>query len=186
MPITDKIKDMFIEPIRVRSCPLCGSDVYSENDPSDEHLMSEVCSVCNWNQNQFLSWEEANEMLDVLNSGGFDIADHELKNHSSLEKDNSVTLYGPEAMRYFLDGISPDVDYYSHLNNNVSKDVYNKDRESCSGELLESLIKTCNDNGYFIIRSTIKEDEKFGIAIVQKEDGTPSKLEYDFNLNEWE
>lgn len=54
--------DMFKDPIHEGQCPLCGGDVYVENDPSDDTTMSSRCSRCTWNTNQFLSWEEMNNL----------------------------------------------------------------------------------------------------------------------------
>lgn len=53
-------KDMFIDPVHMCQCPLCGGNVYSENDPSDDPSMSRRCCKCTWNDNQFLTWEEMN------------------------------------------------------------------------------------------------------------------------------
>lgn len=52
--------DMFQEPIHTGQCPLCGGDVYSENDPSNDYTMSRRCCKCTWNDNQFMTWEEMN------------------------------------------------------------------------------------------------------------------------------
>lgn len=59
---------MFKEPVHVGDCPLCGGAVYSENDPSDDPSMSERCCKCTWWQNQYLTWEEMNEMIDEIES----------------------------------------------------------------------------------------------------------------------
>ena len=56
--------NMFIEPVHVGQCPLCGGDTYSENDPSDDPTLSVRCCKCNWWENQFLTWEEMNCMID--------------------------------------------------------------------------------------------------------------------------
>lgn len=40
-----------INPIRMNyKCPLCNSDVYAENDPSDDYTLGEYCDNdnCNW------------------------------------------------------------------------------------------------------------------------------------------
>jgi len=58
--------DMFIEPIHVGQCPLCGANTYSENDPSGDTTMSVRCCKCDWWENQSLTWEEMNNMI-----GGF-------------------------------------------------------------------------------------------------------------------
>lgn len=44
------------------------------------------------------------------------------------------------------------------------------------GEILEKLLKLCEEENYFIIRVHIKEDEGWGSCIVQREDGTPMTL----------
>lgn len=60
---------MFLEPVSVGECPLCGGDVYSENDPSNDHTMARRCCKCTWNDNQFMTWEEMNEMIDGFKGG---------------------------------------------------------------------------------------------------------------------
>lgn len=54
--------DMFQKPIHVKQCPLCGGDVYVESNPSDDPSMTEACCKCTWNQNQFMSWSEMNNL----------------------------------------------------------------------------------------------------------------------------
>lgn len=49
---------IFIKPVEVGKCPLCGGKTYSEDNPSDDVTLAEACSECNWWQNQFLTWEE--------------------------------------------------------------------------------------------------------------------------------
>lgn len=49
---------IFIKPVEVGKCPLCGGKTYSEDNPSDDTTLAEVCSECDWWQNQFLTWEE--------------------------------------------------------------------------------------------------------------------------------
>lgn len=53
-------EDMFMEPVHIDQCPLCGGNVYSENDPSNDHTMARKCCKCTWNDNQFMTWEEMN------------------------------------------------------------------------------------------------------------------------------
>lgn len=53
---------MFVEPVCVGTCPLCGAEIYSENDPSVDPTMCVTCSVCEWWENQFLTWEEISDL----------------------------------------------------------------------------------------------------------------------------
>lgn len=54
------------------------------------------------------------------------------------------------------------------------------------GEILEKLLKLCEEENYFIIRVHIKEDEGWGSCIVQREDGTPITLLFgDYELYVW-
>lgn len=67
--ILDPIKDpstMFLEPVRVGECPLCGEATFSENNPDNDPSLSVRCCNCDWYENQFLSWEELSGMM-----GGF-------------------------------------------------------------------------------------------------------------------
>lgn len=54
--------NMFLEPVHVGQCPLCGGDTYSENDLSNDPSMSERCCKCNWWKNQFLDWDDINDI----------------------------------------------------------------------------------------------------------------------------
>lgn len=56
--INHKIESTFEEPVRMGSCPLCGSSIYSENDPSRDPMARRVCENCDWEDNQFMTWEE--------------------------------------------------------------------------------------------------------------------------------
>lgn len=49
---------IFIKPVEVGKCPLCGSKTYSEDNPSDDATLTVACSNCDWWENQFLTWEE--------------------------------------------------------------------------------------------------------------------------------
>lgn len=51
---------IFIKPVEVGKCPLCGSKTYSEDNPSDDATLTVACSNCDWWENQFLTWEEIN------------------------------------------------------------------------------------------------------------------------------
>ena len=51
---------IFIKPVEVGKCPLCGSKTYSEDNPSDDATLTIACSNCDWWENQFLTWEEIN------------------------------------------------------------------------------------------------------------------------------
>lgn len=65
--ILDPIKDpstMFLEPVRVGECPLCGEATFSENNPDNDPSLSVRCCNCDWYENQFLSWEELSGMVD--------------------------------------------------------------------------------------------------------------------------
>lgn len=55
---------MFLEPVKVGKCPLCGADTYSENDPTNDPTISVRCCECVWWENQFLTWEEMNNMIN--------------------------------------------------------------------------------------------------------------------------
>lgn len=63
-------RDIFIDPVHVGQCPLCNGNVYSENDPSDDHTMSRRCCSCEWNDNQFMTWEEMNNIIKNVSLKG--------------------------------------------------------------------------------------------------------------------
>ena len=60
---------MFMEPVHIGQCPLCGGNVYSENDPSNDHTMARKCCKCTWNDNQFMTWEEMSETIEEFKKG---------------------------------------------------------------------------------------------------------------------
>lgn len=52
------MESIFDEPVCVGTCPLCGSKIYSENDPGRDPMAKRVCCNCEWEDNQFMTREE--------------------------------------------------------------------------------------------------------------------------------
>lgn len=53
--------EYMVEPIIMDyKCPLCNSNVYTENDPSVDYTLGEYCDNenCDWFTNQFISYDD--------------------------------------------------------------------------------------------------------------------------------
>lgn len=55
-------EDMFVEPVKMGTCPLCNGDTYSESNPSNDYTMAVSCCKCRWTTNQFMTWDEMNNI----------------------------------------------------------------------------------------------------------------------------
>ena len=167
--------NMFIEPVHVGQCPLCGGDTYSENDPSDDPTLSVRCCKCNWWENQFLTWEEMNCMIDDFSASSdsediyIDLGEsrEEFNRHSVLSKDkdpseanklmfgfqeeSDVKIHLDYLNRRFLCALGlTDYDRYKINLNSVKDSFYIKvlDKEKCESVLSTVYIKNTMDGNY--------------------------------------
>lgn len=116
---------MFFEPVHVGKCPLCEGDTYSENDPSNDPSMSVRCCECDWNVNQFLTWEEMNGMVDDFKKSYEKGVTTEERPEGEFEQ----LLIVDEFHNFIGQKSAPSMDYYSEIDKEISETVYNKKRK---------------------------------------------------------
>lgn len=159
-------EDMFIEPVHIGQCPLCGGNVYSENDPSNDHTMARKCCKCTWNDNQFMTWEEMNETIEEFKdkpSKDLYVVDEFVDKFN----DRGITLNGPEATKFLHDsGIK--------LGNTKGGNSFSLQKafEEFAKEKLENALKVCKGVEIYLFN--------FGINIHDAyNEGIDSNFEYE-------